>query len=101
MVTDIRRGSSSSSPQSLVAVGKTLYFTADDGTHGRELWKVVNGIASLVSDVRLGINASSPTNLVAVGNVLYFSADDGVNGRELWKTTGGSSKASLVQPIRI
>jgi hypothetical protein len=30
-----------SSPDQLLAVGNTLYFTADDGIHGRELWKVV------------------------------------------------------------
>ena len=27
------------SPSSLTGVGGTLFFTADDGTHGRELWK--------------------------------------------------------------
>ena len=28
-----------SDPSSLTGVGGTLFFTADDGIHGRELWK--------------------------------------------------------------
>jgi ELWxxDGT repeat protein len=37
-VADIRPGGAGSSPMNLVRVGKRLFFTADDGTHGRELW---------------------------------------------------------------
>ena len=39
IVRDIRRGTPSSHPQDLLAVGSTLYFTAKDGRHGRELWR--------------------------------------------------------------
>ena len=53
MVKDIRPGprrcatskpvcrgqGASSNPSQLTVVGKTLYFTADDGIHGRELWR--------------------------------------------------------------
>ncbi|MCF6777251.1 DUF4347 domain-containing protein, partial [Thiotrichales bacterium 19X7-9] len=37
LVADINPGSSSSYPSSLIAVGETLYFGADDGTNGDEL----------------------------------------------------------------
>ena len=40
MVKDINSGSGSSSPYYLTAVGNTLYFRADDGTNGDELWKM-------------------------------------------------------------
>ena len=43
-----------SSPSSLTAVGGTLFFTADDGIHGQELW-TSNGSGSgtvLVKDIR-------------------------------------------------
>ena len=39
MVKDIISGSSGSYPIFLTAVGNTLYFKANDGTNGQELWK--------------------------------------------------------------
>jgi hypothetical protein len=40
MVSNIRRGSASSKPRYLTAVNRTLFFSAKDGRHGRELWRV-------------------------------------------------------------
>ena len=34
-----RRRATTAAPTHLTDVGGTLFFTADDGTHGRELWK--------------------------------------------------------------
>ena len=39
MVRNIRPGSASSQPLFLTNVNGTLYFTAKDGRHGRELWR--------------------------------------------------------------
>jgi hypothetical protein len=38
LVKDIYTGASSSSPDQFTLVGNKLYFVADDGVHGRELW---------------------------------------------------------------
>ena len=62
MVKDIYSGSSSSAPNYLTAVGNTLYFEANDGTNGDELWKS-DGTASgtvMVKDIRSGRNSSNP-----------------------------------------
>ncbi|MFM7791745.1 MAG: Calx-beta domain-containing protein, partial [Microcystis panniformis] len=39
LLRDIFVTSGSSSPINLTVVGNTLFFTADDGVNGRELWK--------------------------------------------------------------
>lgn len=38
MVADIYPGPGSSTPSLFTAVGNTLFFVADDSTHGNELW---------------------------------------------------------------
>tara|TARA_B110000902_G_scaffold13064_1_gene15786 strand:+ start:70 stop:660 length:591 start_codon:yes stop_codon:yes gene_type:complete len=105
MVKDINSGSSSGiSPfgnTDFTAVGNTLYFTADDGTNGEELWKS-DGTASgtvMVQDINSGSSSSSPYYLTAVGNTLYFQANDGTNGNELWKSDGTSSGTVMVKDI--
>jgi ELWxxDGT repeat protein len=87
LVKDIRPGSyTSSDPENLTAVGNTLFFTADNGVNGEELWKSDGTEAGtiLVGDIRPGSSSSDPRNLTAVGSTLFFQADNGVNGRELW-----------------
>ncbi len=65
----------SSNPQDLTNVNGTLYFTADDGVHGRELFKAVPGAAPvLAADLNPGPGSSNPQQLVAVGDALYFLA---------------------------
>ena len=82
-------------------MGKKLYFSALDDTHGRELWKS-NGTKAgtvLVKDIQPGEASGSPSNLAAVGKKLFFTADDGVHGQQLWKSNGRSSGTALVKDI--
>ncbi|GBE72833.1 hypothetical protein myaer87_00600 [Microcystis aeruginosa NIES-87] len=96
LVANIRSGASgsisSSDPFNLTVVGNTLYFSANDGVNGYELWKSDGTAAGtvLVADIRSGSSSSNPGNLTVVGNTLFFSADDGVNGRELWALDVGA-----------
>ena len=88
MVKDIYSGSSGKFSLYLTAIGNTLYFRADDGTNGYELWKS-DGTSSgtvMVKDIYSGSSNSFPYSLTAIGNTLYFRADDGTNGEELWKS---------------
>jgi ELWxxDGT repeat protein len=66
-----------------------LYFAAEDGVHGKELW-VTDGTTAgtqLVADINPGINASYPANFTVVGNELLFTASNGTTGTELFKLT--------------
>jgi ELWxxDGT repeat protein len=88
LVKDINPGSASASPIELTAVGNTLYFAADDGKNGFQLWRS-NGTAASTKPVTTGRKfVASPANLTALGNTLFFSADDGFSGDELWKSNG-------------
>ncbi|MCH8272832.1 MAG: T9SS type A sorting domain-containing protein [Candidatus Marinimicrobia bacterium] len=88
MVKDIFPGSDSSFPFSLTNVNGTLFFRANDGTNGGELWKS-DGTASgtvMVKDIIPGEGGSFPSDLTNVNGTLFFKANDGTNGEELWKT---------------
>ena len=107
MVKDINTGSGdgidfdSITGPSMTAAGTTLYFAANDGTNGSELWKS-DGTASgtvMVKDINSGSSSSSPYHLTAIGNTLYFRANDGTNGYELWKSDGTANGTMMVKDI--
>ena len=79
-----------SEPRDFTEAGDKLYFTADDGEHGRELW-VTDGTAegtNLVKDLypgggSYGANSSSPDDFVEFDGKLYFTANT-ETGRQQW-----------------
>ncbi len=99
MVYDIKGGAGSSNPTNLSVMNNVLYFRADDGTNGVELWKYDGtNTPSMVADINAGSGDSSPLYLTVMNNVLYFQADDGSHGIELWKYDG-TNAPSMVADI--
>ena len=92
---------SSSNPTNLTAAGSTVYFVADDGINGTELWKSDGTEAgtTLVADVNPD-GDSAASNLTLIGNNLFFTANDGASGTELWKVDTTTGTASIVRDIR-
>jgi len=84
----------------MAAVGDEVFFNADDGTDGLELWRT-NGTAAgtqLVKDIHPS-GDSSPTSLTAVDGYLYMSADDGTNGTEPWVSDGTAAGTRMVANV--
>ena len=103
MVVDIRHGISGSNPGSttgLVPLAGKIWFNADDGVNGNELWShdPATGISQMVADLNPGQQGSDPgtfSGLHAINDRwLLFDAQDGTSGYEPWvvdATTGSFS----------
>ena len=67
-----------------------VYFSADDGTLGTELWKTdgTEQGTQLVKDIYQGEASSNPGIFVIFDELLYFRAEDESAGIELWRTDG-------------
>ena len=78
-------------------LGSYLYFTADDGIHGQEIWRTdgasVTMVANLCATVCDGAFGAPYTS----GSWVYFNGDNGTTGGELWRTNG--TTMALVKDI--
>ena len=101
LVKDINPGASTSTPGSFTHVNGTLYFSASEGTHGRELWKSDGTTAGtvMVKDIWPGANGGNPNFFATLNDTLYFLASDGTHGPELWKSDGTTAGTIMVKDI--
>ena len=87
MINDINRidPNSHSMPEYLTVNNNKLYFSADNGVYGKELWVYDgNNAPVMLADIYTGSDGSKPECLTMFNGRLYFSAEDGTYGKELW-----------------
>jgi ELWxxDGT repeat protein len=92
LVADIAPGAAASSPTNVVAIGSTVYFTANDGVHGEQLWKS-NGTAASTTMIT---DSSNPyiEDLTNVHGTLFFVM--GGVSPTLWKSDGTTAGTVMV-----
>lgn len=92
-----------SNPKNLVQMGGFVYYNANDGVTGEELWRSDGTVAGTtrVRDIWPGDQGSTPNNFVVVNNqYIYFSANDGDHGYELWRTDGTPKGTIMLSDIQ-
>jgi ELWxxDGT repeat protein len=76
-------------PRAFAALGTYLYFSADDGASGSEIWRTDGSSVARVADL-----CATPTCDGAVGvpftsgSWVYFNGFTSATGAELWRTNG-------------
>ncbi|MEC8353763.1 MAG: ELWxxDGT repeat protein, partial [Candidatus Thermoplasmatota archaeon] len=72
---------------------ETLFFVANDGLEGYELWKSdgTNSGTQLVRSLYPGNQNSNPYGFFTIGDTLYFSARSTSAVHSIWKTDGTSA----------
>jgi ELWxxDGT repeat protein len=110
LLKDINPGAASSTiiaANAIIASGDNIYFLANNGTNGNELWYSDGTAVGTVSlgDIFPGAGTgftnglSSPFYMRGNGNELYFIANNQTNGEELWKSDGTLANTALVKDI--
>ena len=82
-----------------IYVNGTLFFGANDGIHGWELWKSdgTDAGTTMIADMYAGPGLSERDNMIGLNESLYFTATGPDGRRALWRSDG---MAAGTQPVR-
>ena len=90
----------SSDPSNLTNVNGTLFFTADDGVTGIELYKSDGSTAGTVRVETVNRPATwVPASLTSFGGLLYFAANPGAGGVQLFRSNGTAAGTAAFNAV--
>jgi ELWxxDGT repeat protein len=103
-IKDINTYPSPSRPEGFAEFNGDIYFQADDGFFGRELWKTDGTEVGtvMVKDIFAGSPAGFEEDdfeFFPGATIAYFFADSRNLGLELWKTDGTEAGTQLVKDL--
>ncbi|MCG8385954.1 MAG: hypothetical protein MJA30_10460, partial [Cytophagales bacterium] len=86
---------------SVTQVGDRIFFEADDGVAGSELWvyDATTGSVEMITDLNPSGGISTGGNIIAFGNGVLFRGTDGVSAQELFFSDGTPGGTQLVKDI--
>lgn len=95
--------SGDSNPVNITKGSTKIYFSAYEGTHGRELWvhNTISNSTEMVKDINIGSQSGLEyaSKFITIQDQLYFSANDGIHGNELWTSDGTEAGTYLIKDI--
>jgi len=98
MVLDINPGSEGSHPYDFIEMNGIIYFKADDGSHGIELWRSDGTVGGTYMVKEILPSAGGILDIVKAGSVLYLRVSDD-EGMSLWTSDGtleGTEKNEII-----
>lgn len=85
--------------KSVIEYQEKLFFAANNGAEGIELWVYDGIITEMVKDINPGAESSTPQNMFLLNGKIIFTADDGTHGNELWISDGTEEGTELLTDI--
>ena len=98
---DIDDDGPSSSDSDFIELNGNIFFSADDGFSGTELWKIdaLTNEIEMVKDINSGASSSFPTSFQELNGKIVFVAQTSDYGSEIWITDGTNQGTQLLKDI--
>ncbi len=107
LIKDINPGEQNSDPGWFIEINDIVYFPANDGINGIELWRTDATEAGTYMVKNIGPGAQSMCESVfgcgsehiVMNDILYFRATDNVHGSEIWRSDGTEAGTYMIKDI--